>query len=264
MHLGFRISRRRTSVLTRNSRYRTLMPGQTPQTSESLAEDVLARLDQASNQARRLARQAHNQGADLAPIVAAAVAHEIRNILTPVAVYAQMALEAPTDQELVRHALRLSAGGAERARRVAEAIVQAETDAVADVGQAVSEALRWIRPSQSFHVKLLPSSSRSPRIGQLALEQVLLNLFLNAQAARPDATVVVRCCDSGSVVVVVEIEDDAGGMPAESKRSGRRGLGLTICRYLVEAAGGRLLIRSTPGIGTTFTLQLKAAAAEAA
>jgi PAS domain S-box-containing protein len=96
------------------------------------------------------------------------------------------------------------------------------------------------------------------------LKQVLLNLCKNAVEAMPQGgTITVRAYRSGELIYV-EISDTGVGIPAgvdifepfiTTKPQGT-GLGLTIVRQIVAAHKGTLNYRSTPGEGTTFTLQL--------
>jgi nitrogen fixation/metabolism regulation signal transduction histidine kinase len=93
------------------------------------------------------------------------------------------------------------------------------------------------------------------------LQQVLVNLLKNAVEAGgpPDAIrLAVERADGGQVV---EVSDRGAGMSEEvlrqvpvpfysTKKSGS-GLGLPLCREIVEAHGGRLSIESQPGLGTT-------------
>jgi CheY-like chemotaxis protein len=108
------------------------------------------------------------------------------------------------------------------------------------------------------------------------LAQVLLNLLSNAaKYNRPRGTIGV----TGEVMegrVRIHVWDTGPGVPAEKleqlfvpfERLGAEqsdvegtGLGLALSRRLVEAMGGELRVRSTVGAGSTFTIELPAAAA---
>jgi len=101
------------------------------------------------------------------------------------------------------------------------------------------------------------------------LEQVFLNICLNAcQAMREGGTLGVRT-RAGDGNVVVEIEDTGPGIPAElraqvfkpfftTKREGN-GLGLAISARIVAEHGGHIGYRCPPGGGTTFTVTLQQA-----
>jgi signal transduction histidine kinase len=78
--------------------------------------------------------------------------------------------------------------------------------------------------------------------------------------------------------VVVRVRDDGPGIPAadlanvfepffrvdrsRSRRTGGYGLGLSICKRVVEAHGGSIAVENNPGRGVTFTLTLPAIAGD--
>jgi signal transduction histidine kinase len=266
--------------------------------------------------------------------MAASIAHEINNILTPVKAYAELALSSPGDTGLVRKALERAAQGVDRATRIAEVIlacskggedktvserslklavatpvaagggeVSETADAAVetartDVGDVVRKAVGALPPDpgQMWAVALRLERSLFAAIDAVALEQVLVNLLLNARTAMADGGLTtVRTRKAGarkdavgtgnktvSTGILIEVEDIGCGIPAErlasmfepfvsfegdsaaaaEQKSGgvRSGLGLTISRQLVDAAGGKIEAESEVGKGTRVRITLPAAA----
>jgi PAS domain S-box-containing protein len=107
------------------------------------------------------------------------------------------------------------------------------------------------------------------------LEQVLLNLLLNASQAMPETTaekneirVTVRTRGSDRDKVVVEVADNGVGIPPETVRrifdpffttkplGIGTGLGLSICHTIVSSLGGEISVHSQMGEGSTFRILL--------
>lgn len=104
------------------------------------------------------------------------------------------------------------------------------------------------------------------------LELVLTNLLDNAiEYTDPGGTITLSCA-VGDGVVYISVADTGQGIEPEllpriferfyrvgksrSTRRGGAGLGLSICKELVETLGGRIRVESLPGKGTTFTVTL--------
>ena len=120
------------------------------------------------------------------------------------------------------------------------------------------------------------------RVNPAQIQQVLLNLIINARQAMPEGgTVRVRVgLDATGRLAEVSVADTGLGIaPADLRRIfepffttktgpdetglGGTGLGLSVCREIVEAHQGRLRAESRVGQGTTFTLRLPACPAPA-
>jgi signal transduction histidine kinase len=115
------------------------------------------------------------------------------------------------------------------------------------------------------------------------IQQVLLNLLINARQAMPSGgrVLIKLLYDSDSDTVDLVVRDNGCGIPPErlprifesfyttkkgpdASGKGGTGLGLSMCREIIEAHHGRIRVDSTVGKGTAFTLKLPTAAKAAA
>jgi two-component system, NtrC family, sensor kinase len=100
------------------------------------------------------------------------------------------------------------------------------------------------------------------------LNQVFMNLIMNARQATADGGTITIRTSCVEHVVEVSVEDTGSGIPPENlakifepgftSKGGRvgMGLGLPICQQIMEQHAGRILVRSEPGAGATFTVRL--------
>jgi two-component system, NtrC family, sensor kinase len=113
---------------------------------------------------------------------------------------------------------------------------------------------------------------------QQQMEQVLINLILNAMQALPKGSgevLLVTRFDSGRGEVVVEVQDNGSGIPPETMErlfepffstkldKGGSGLGLYISQFIVAEHGGQLQLSSEQGKGTLARVALPVKKAEA-
>lgn len=216
--------------------------------------------------------------------LAAGVAHEVNNALVGILGQADLAREA-TDVATLHDALqRVEIQGL----RIAEILQdllgfarpQTPQRVAVDLNVLVRDTLALMLHDLGRHgvraETSLPPSLPAVLADAKQIQQVLVNLITNAAQAmhaQASGTLLVRA-HSDAGLVHVEVEDSGPGIPAEtlprifdpffSTKDTGTGLGLSVSYAIVHAHGGDLTVRSTPGHGTTFTLQLPCAAVAAA
>src|SRR5579885_3290482 len=218
----------------------------------------------------------------------ATVSHELRTPMTAVLGAARTLLRPDLDlaDDLRRQLLEMIAAQAARLARVTESVLlvgRLDRDEVVverervEVEQLVAETLDMLAPT--IPAAIAVSSEAGPGCAVLGdrsrIQQVLVNLVDNAVKYSPGGGAVgVRAARRGDVVLI-EVADEGGGIPAAdldrifekfdrgdpARRlaAGGTGLGLYISRELVERMGGSIGVASTPGAGSTFTVELPAA-----
>ena len=134
----------------------------------------------------------------------------------------------------------------------------------------VQKVVKKLRPTAGEHAisfsaaSDLPETMGDPR----RLEQVLHNLIVNAIKYSPDGTSIAIRVEHANRDIQVSVKDQGVGIAPEhlehvferfyrvngelTRETGGSGLGLPICRGLVEAHGGKIGVESKPGVGSTF------------
>jgi len=137
------------------------------------------------------------------------------------------------------------------------------------IGETV-DRFKWTHRGQLFEVKLpldLPEITADPS----QIQQVLINLLDNATAYSEKGTriAVSACCPKKEIIFSVtdmgpgvddkdrdRIFDKYYRGTERRQRKGGIGLGLTICKTIIEGHGGRIWVKSEPGKGATFSFSL--------
>jgi PAS domain S-box-containing protein len=220
--------------------------------------------------------------------LSASIAHEVKQPITAVIAYASAGLRwlavRPPNLDEVRHALNRIVADGERADNVVDRTraffkkVPQRTDGL-DINETIRELIAFMRSEASKHeVELsVQLDDELPQIqgDRVQLQQVMLNLTMNALEAMSTMTVGVRTLliqtgktEAGEVCVTVQDSgpgldtDDLDGVFGAffTTKSNGLGMGLTICRSIVESHGGRLWVTSNSPEGATFRFTLPAQA----
>jgi len=147
-----------------------------------------------------------------------------------------------------------------------------------DVGVLASETIEAMRSQlpEVTTIELAVEPKVEPAFGDRdRLQQVMVNLLDNAIKYSPDGGQVTVSVQSRPDAVRLSVADQGLGIPlAEQQRvfekfyrldtqltraGGGTGLGLYITRELVRRMGGTIAVRSEPGVGSTFTVDLEPA-----
>ncbi|HEX5417722.1 MAG TPA: ATP-binding protein [Chloroflexota bacterium] len=209
------------------------------------------------------------------------VSHELRTPLASIKGYASSLLreDVEWDQETQREFLQIIDEESDRLRGLIDDLLQmSEIEAgvlrvhkqPVKIPRLAQKVAKTVRPHARGHTI---STSAAPDVPETMadprrIEQVLHNLIVNAIKYSSDGTsVTVRVEARGSDVVVM-VKDQGIGIPAEhltqvfdrfyrvdgtlTRQTGGSGLGLPICRGLVEAHGGKIWVESEIGKGSVF------------
>jgi len=212
--------------------------------------------------------------------LASSLAHELNQPLTAIANYCEAARDliedAPVDEKttLVREAVDEAAKEAIRAGEIVGRLRQfmshGETERrpeslVRLVTEANALALVGSR-EHGIEVQIrLDHKADAVFVDRVQVQQVLTNLIRNAIDAMIDSparTLIIRADAGPADFVTIAIEDTGIGIGHDiagqlfqpfvtSKQSGM-GIGLSICRTIIEAHGGRIWFEPRPGGGTIF------------
>ena len=132
--------------------------------------------------------------------------------------------------------------------------------------------LQHMRRTYSFELELDLKAAQHVRINAQELEQVLVNLLVNAIHAldKDKGKVCIAARDWDNKGVVIQIKDNGSGMEQDqinrvfnpfysTKQQGEgTGLGLSLSYGLIRRYGGNITVKSTPGAGTEFYVWLLA------
>jgi two-component system sensor kinase FixL len=216
--------------------------------------------------------------------MAATLAHELNQPLSAIANYmkgSRRLLESASEENVatVRDAMDKAAAQAMRAgdiiRRLRDFVARGESERVAENARKLIEEASALALVGAKNLGIRTQFQFDPQVDlvlvdKVQIQQVLLNLMRNAIEAmegRPRRELTIAARATGSDLVTIDVTDTGAGIAPEianqlfqpfitTKRTGM-GVGLSICRTIVEAHGGQIWVEPNPKGGTIFRFTLR-------
>ena len=211
--------------------------------------------------------------------LAAGTAHELNNPLTSVIGFSQLLMERDIPDD-VREDLQLIYNEAQRAAKVTKNLLtfarkrtpEKQLNQINNIIEDVLKLRAYGRKANGIEVKRqLDPDLPAIMVDYSQLQQVFINIIINAEYFMTEAhnkgTLTITTKKQNGKVRV-SIADDGPGIPSEhlsrmfdpfftTKKTGKgTGLGLSICHGIVTEHGGQIYVRSQPGKGATFFVEL--------
>jgi len=246
---------------------------------------ALIRAEQAERELRRAqAELAHVTRVTMLGELTASIAHEVNQPLAAVVANAEASLrwlnrEQP-DLAAARRSVEWVINDGVRASEVIRRVralakkTDMETERL-DLNQVVNEATTLVERELTKHQVLLRTelAPALPEIlgDRIQLQQVIINLLMNGIEAMEPVTdrareLLIRSGKDDTGQLILSVTDNGIGISAENAnrlfnaffttKSSGLGMGLSICRSIVEAHGGRMSASSNEGPGATFQIVL--------
>jgi signal transduction histidine kinase len=211
------------------------------------------------------------------------IAHEINNLLTPIGTYAGLALKNPDDVELGKKALGKAVRNCERASKIMESMLalangrsqEKENCGLAELVEEVFGCLVRDFSRDGITVEVQIAGDLEIWAVPAQIQQLLMNLILNAREAMLKRGGILRIkAETSDKTVEIAVSDTGEGIEASDLKqifepffttkkegnspSGRlgSGLGLALCKRVVEAHDGTISVQSKLAEGSTFKIVL--------
>ncbi len=256
----------------------------------SIIRDITARKAAEAEKDRLERRLRQTQRMEAIGQVTSGVAHDFNNILASVIGFLELARDRAADDDRLKGYLTLSLKSTGRARQLIRQLMlfsRGDADQTAEsilLAPQIREVVSMLKPMLSAKIEVqqnLSESALAVRMDPVHLQQLLMNLSINARDAMPDGGtlkigVSERVIDDRECRIChqhisgrwacISVTDAGAGIPAElldrvfepffttRETQDGQGMGLAIVQGIVQTYRGHVLVDSAPGIGTRFDI----------
>jgi len=244
---------------------------------DQAAESVVIVRDVTEQRKMEKERENNRRMQSLAEI-SAVLAHEIRNPLAGMELFASLLADTLTDESEEMQWVRQMQAGHRLLSATVNNVLQFYSEAPArlfplDLRSLVEATIEMLRPVARQHeVEILFESAVKEIFidgDSHKLQQIFFNLALNAfRAMQPGQALILGLRCANDSVVQLQFCDQGCGIAAEdlnlifqpgfSRSDKGPGLGLAVCKRMMEQHGATISVLSAPGVGSTFTLEFPA------
>ena len=207
--------------------------------------------------------------------------HEFNNVLMTILNYAKMGSRHKDDETRDKAFTKILAAS-ERATKITNSVLgmarnRSNKFEPTDLPKLIDETMVLLeREMSKYRIMIDMQLDNVPKANVIGnqIQQVLLNLLINARQAMTDGgQIVIALQQNESQFVELSVRDYGTGIPEDKLRQifkpyystkdgpdasgkGGTGLGLAACRNIIEAHGGKIRVESAVGQGTRFVLKL--------
>jgi signal transduction histidine kinase len=207
--------------------------------------------------------------------LAGGVAHDFNNLLSVIVLNAETLIDTTTDEATKVQLQEMLNAGFRAAELTRQLLAFSRQQVLAPTIQSPNTIIAGLERllSRLLGERIALRTELSPDCGvvnvdRVQLEQVIINLVVNARDAMPDGGDLTILTAPRAGAVVISVADSGTGIAPElmerifepfftTKPEGRgTGLGLATCYGIVRQSGGEISVQSTVGVGTRFDVAL--------
>ena len=208
--------------------------------------------------------------------LAAGVVHEINNPLDGVTRYTNILLEQLQDNSIAREYLLEVKKGLSRIANITRSLLEfshyfnpSQIKSYVDLHRLIDESLDSLRAKINGNIKVSKEyTEHLPRIADIGIQHAIVNMLKNALDAMPCGGTLCVSTEMNDSMVKITFKDTGVGIPSEildhifepfftTKSIDKgSGLGLSICKEIINKYEGDIEVQSFPGQGSNFTISI--------